>query len=183
MRKQRQAHFLRQNCARLAQGAFAGAQTFPSAWSDQVLRTGADEGALDYSTYVGWAAQMAGAGHDYIGTTGRALAEALLIDVKAGGALGYNFRTLAATLGGERAEPASHVRAAADALSRIWRSAALERVREPATGILLERLISSRADYEKMLAALYQSFKPSPDVQEYLLGWMRGHFLMPSKRT
>jgi hypothetical protein len=153
-----------------------------SAWSDQVLRTGADMGALDYSTYARWAAQMVGIGHDYIGTTGKALAEALLLDVKADGVVGYNFKTLAGALGGARAEPGSHVRAAADALLRIWRDDALERVREPATGFLLQRLITARTDYEQMLVALYQSFKPFPAVQEYIVGWMRGHFLMTPAR-
>jgi tetratricopeptide (TPR) repeat protein len=133
-----------------------------SAWSDQVLRTGADVGALDYATYARWAAQLVGAGHDYVGTNGKALADALALDVRADGAVGYNFTMLAGTLGGVRAEPGSHVRVAADALFRIWRNGDLDRVREPATGLLLEHLVAARADYKEMLAALYETFRDFP---------------------
>ena len=50
-------------------------------------------------------------------------------------------------------------------------------VREPATGLILERLIREREDWRRLMGVVEGFASNIPGLQEYVRGWARGHFL------
>lgn len=50
-------------------------------------------------------------------------------------------------------------------------------VREPATGLILERLIREREDWRRLIGVVEGFASNIPGLQEYVRGWARGHFL------
>lgn len=156
-------------------GAIAKRQ---GAWSQVVLQTAQARGLLEQDDYVRLTANLIDAGHAYIGTNGEALASAARIDHAAGDALGYNFRMHASTIGGPNAEMRSHFTACHECLLSLWSDEGTTPYRQPVTGYLLRQLIRGRPDdYGVALRAMLVATRGVPHLQEYLIGWLQGHFI------
>jgi hypothetical protein len=147
-------------------------------WLHQVFAAAAAWRHVDVDTYIRWSTHLVGAGHNYIGMSGAALARALRMDAEAGEAPGYLFKTLSEVVGGRIAEPRSHLRACLVCLRYLWSDADTSAYRQPATGLLLRQLLRERTDdYGIMLQTLLVGVHNLPQLVDYIHAWARGHFL------
>ncbi|MES0057280.1 tetratricopeptide repeat protein [Mesorhizobium sp. M0078] len=149
-----------------------------SAWLHQVFGVAAERRHIDFDTFIRWSADLVDSGHSYIGVSGVALARSFRIDAAEGKAPGYLYRTLSKVIGGRGAEPRSHILAVLECLRDLWLDGSTYPSRQPATGLLLERLIYERQDYVPMLRAVQRHVEDLPFLSEYLARWVRGHFLL-----
>ena len=102
---------------------------------------------------------------------------AIELHLVAGETIGERARALAGRLGGREAEPLSHLQAACEAIGQLWSTNSVRPVREPATGLILERLIRERDDWRRLIRAVESFASNIAGLQEYVRGWARGHFL------
>lgn len=147
------------------------------AWLHQVLAAAVKRRLLAFDVYVRWSADLIDAGQRHVSVSGDVLAAALRIDAAAGTAPGPVFSHILGVIGGAAADPISHLGACTSALKVIWNTAALSGCREAATGMLVTAVIRERKDYVKMLGTLLAWTRDEPGLRDYLLGWIRGHFL------
>lgn len=70
------------------------------------------------------------------------------------GRIGERARALAGRLGGREAEPLPHLQAACEANGPLWFTNSVRPVREPATELILERLIRERDDWRRLLGVV-----------------------------
>lgn len=155
-------------------GQFAGNV---SAWTHIVLYAAYDRKLIALDDYVDLTANLVEAGHSYVGVTGEALAAAAGLDAADGGAPGYRFKQLASTIGGPTAERISHLRAVAEALDILWGDMDAIAYRQSVSGHLIRSLLRGRSDYLEILRALMIVTRRHGYIREYILGWMRGHFI------
>jgi len=148
------------------------------AWLQLALRAAKDGNAISMDNYVRWIADLIEAGHSYLGCDGNTLAHAAKLDAEVGAVPGRLFRIVTSVIGGAIAEPASHLSACFACLNLLWNDRAALGYREPATGHMLRQLIRERTeDYGAMLRLLYLATGNAPRIREYLMGWLRGHFI------
>ncbi len=149
------------------------------AWLHQVFSVAANRRNIDLDTYVRWSAALVDAGHNYLGMPGWVLARAALLDAGAGEAPGHLFKTLIKVIGGRNAEPLSHVSACNECLRHLWLDTGTLTYRQPATGLLLSRLIDERfKDYVEILRSLLWEARNLPDLVSYIHDFARGHFIL-----
>jgi cellulose synthase operon protein C len=106
------------------------------------------------------------------------MALAVQMDIVEHKKLSYRSEALIGRLGGEIAEPISHMHAACEALLHLWSSKSVMAVREAATGKILESLLNGRSrDWAAMLKAVEKITIDIPGLAQYIRKWARGHFL------
>ncbi|MCK1668984.1 tetratricopeptide repeat protein [Bradyrhizobium sp. 153] len=149
-----------------------------STWLQPAFMVASNRHKIDFDTYVKWTAHLIGAGHNYICVSGGALIRAASIDAEAGECPGYFFRQITRMIGGAPAEPASHIRVVLEFLRHVWNDPGALRYRERATGFVLEQLVRERtADYGRILRTVVRASSGTPDLVQYLMAWLRGHFI------
>jgi cellulose synthase operon protein C len=149
-----------------------------SAWLHPVFDVALRQRRIDFDTFIRWSAHLVNAGHNYIGTSGQTLARSVRLDAESGEAPGYFFKTLSRVIGGQNAEPRSHVEAVIVCLRDLWSDPATLMFRQPTMGLLLEQLVREReSDYALMLRAVLRHVRHLPELLDYLHAWVRGHFL------
>lgn len=149
-----------------------------SAWLHVVFHVALRGEAIDFDQYVRWTAHLVDAGHNYLGVSAQALAQAARLDASAGAAPGYLFRNLSSMIGGRAAEPTSHVQAVVGCLRELWDDHRALGFRQPVTGHLLRQLIREREDYQPILRAVLASSRVMFGLSDYVRGWLQGHFLL-----
>ncbi|NTI78585.1 PIN domain-containing protein [Rhizobium rhizogenes] len=92
-----------------------------------------------------------------------------------------DFKALAHFIGTKNAEMKSHLNVLMTFLNRIWRdrSPDTDLKTMKATGILLDKLIRYTGRNWALTLALVKS-SSGGDLQDYIDGWVKGHFLSPS---
>jgi len=81
-------------------------------------------------------------------------------------------------IGGAEAERESHIRVCLGCLVDLWSDYRTACFRQPATGHLLRCLLRGRYnDYGIIIRTLLLSVRHIPLLVEYILGWVRGHFI------
>jgi len=149
------------------------------AWLHAVLGVALDWKHIELDQYVRWSADLVNSGHGYLGVSGAVLAHAARFDAASGDAPGYLFRTLSQMIGGRAAEPVSHIRAAIGCLRDLWDDHRTVDFRQPVTGHLLQQLVREREqDCPIILRTVVAWAQGSPELVEYIRGWLRGHFLL-----
>lgn len=150
-----------------------------AAWMHRVFGVALDWKHIDMDLYVRWSAELVKAGHSYLGVSGPLLAHAARLDaVDAVEVPGDLFRALSRMIGGRIADPTSHVNAVVRCLTEIWRDGAAKSFRQPVTGHLLRQLVSERTDdYALLLRTVLARTRDIPELTNYIVAWLRGHFL------
>jgi cellulose synthase operon protein C len=149
-----------------------------STWLQPVFMVASSRLKIDFDTYVKWTADLIGAGHNYMCVSGAALIRSAVIDSEAGQCPGYFFKQIGRMIGGAAADPASHISVVIEFLRRVWTSQSTLGYREPVTGLLLNQLIRERtSDYKLILRTVIRCVVDIPVLAEYLMAWLRGHFL------
>jgi hypothetical protein len=151
------------------------------AWTQWALAWAVDSKKATTAQYINWSVKLVNAGHSYIAVTPDVLLEAVELDLADGRLRARNgrYRSLVRALGGADAEPISHLRVMSLVIKQLWHRTNLLQAREFATGVILERLAVERPDGPVLFNVLSGVFAGSADVQIYMLGWLKGHFLMP----
>lgn len=148
-----------------------------SAWLHLTLTHAADIGALPSEEFTQLTVDMIASGQSYVGVSGSMIALGMEMDALQHGRLGGRATALVSRLGGKEAEVRSHVQAACEAIAHLWSTQSVRAVREPATGLILERLIRERDEWRDILAVVIKYTARFPDAQQYVRDWARGHFL------
>ncbi len=148
------------------------------AWLHLVFGVALDLQHINLDEYTRWSAQLVSAGHNYLGVSGWVLAHAARLDAEIGEAPSSLFHTLSQMIGGRAAEPNSHVQATFLCLKELWRDKETIRFRRPITSHILRQLIRERnQDFPILLRKLFVLSKGMLELREYLVTWMRGHFV------
>lgn len=148
------------------------------AWLHVVFGVAREQKHVEFDQYVRWSAHLVAAGHNYLGVSGEALAQAARLDAADGKAPGYLFTTLSGMIGGRSAEPISHTRVVLGCLADLWGDHQSADFREPVTGHLLRQLVRERVgDYSPMLRAVLTASRGVIGLGPYIGGWLRGHFV------
>lgn len=134
-------------------------------------------GGLDARDLIERTVALIEAGQQHLSLSGTMIALGMEMDVQERGELGRRAAALVSRLGGAEAEPRSHVLAVCGAMSQLWSTHSVHKVRERATGMLLEAVLRKRSDWAAMLAAIEELASQHPAMLLYVRGWARGHFL------
>ncbi|WP_420606757.1 PIN domain-containing protein [Novosphingopyxis sp.] len=149
-----------------------------STWLHDVLTHSHVAGRLESERFAQQTADLIGAGQDHLGVTGMMMAIAVQMDALEHNRINGRAKALIGRLGGEIAEPLSHLHAACEALHHLWSTQSVLKIREAATGLILENLIKGRqGDWSDLLHAVERSVARIPGLRRYICGWGRGHFL------
>lgn len=149
-----------------------------STWLHDVLTNAHAAGGLDSERFTQQTVDLIRSGHAYLGVTGSMMALAVQMDIVEHKQLSYRSEALIGRLGGEIAEPISHMHAACEALLHLWSSKSVMAVREAATGKILDSLLNGRSrDWAAMLKAVEKITIDIPGLAQYIRKWARGHFL------
>jgi hypothetical protein len=93
------------------------------------------------------------------------------------------FERVVRLLGGPQAELVSHARVAADFLAHIWSERRWELATSQQTSMVLENLIRGQDQWPIVVWLLRRIFRQrhgrEDELDEYMLGWLKGHFLVP----
>lgn len=147
-------------------------------WLHNVLTHAHIAGLVDSERLTQQTVDLIRSGHAYLGVTGLMMALGVQMDVLEHGRLGDRAEVLIGRLGGEIADPISHIHAACEALFHIWSTDSVMGVREAAMGKILESLMRGRAnDWAAILKAIEQFSSKLPGLGRYIREWGRGHFL------
>jgi len=147
------------------------------AWLHSVLGIALERGEIAFDRYVQISANLVEAGHNYLGVSGNALVHAARLDAAAGECPGRLFNALSRVIGGNSAEPASHIAATVECLRALWSADDSVNHRQPVSGQLLRRLITDRPDYRIILRTVLARVRDYPNLFDYVLRWLQGHFL------
>ncbi|AEG48415.1 Tetratricopeptide TPR_1 repeat-containing protein [Sphingobium chlorophenolicum L-1] len=149
-----------------------------STWLHDVLTHSHVAGRIESERFAQQTADLIGAGQDHLVVTGTMMALAVQMDVLEHNRIAGRAKGLIGRLGGEIAEPLSHLHAACEALHHLWSTQSVVKVREAATGLILENLLKGRqGDWSDLLQAVERFAARMPDFRRYIRGWGRGHFL------
>ncbi|MGX9963145.1 tetratricopeptide repeat protein [Roseomonas sp. F4] len=149
-----------------------------SCWTQAVLLEANARGHITRPRYIQLLACLIEAGHSYLSITSTDLADALELDATEGKAPGRTFAQISKSIGGEIADPASHVRVVFHFLLLAWRVPKLRNYCKGATSHLLRQMIRCRyEDYGEMLRALFHPFHRKSEIGRFLRYWQIGHFI------
>lgn len=149
-----------------------------STWLHDVLTHSHIAGHIESERFAQQTADLIGAGQDHLGVTGMMMALAVQMDVLEHRRIDVRSKALIGRLGGEIAEPISHIQAACDALHHLWSTQSVIQVREAATGLILENLLKGRqGDWSDLLQAVESFASRMWDLRQYIRAWGQGHFL------
>ena len=148
-----------------------------SAWLHAVLASAHASGRIAGDTFTQQTVDLIQGGQTLLGVNGRMIAIGMEMDVLRNGRLGERAAALTGRLGGQRAEPVSHVFAVVEAMEQLWTTHSVRSVREAGTGLLLENLIRHRDDWRTMLSTIIAATTAYPPMSNYVREWARGHFL------
>jgi hypothetical protein len=147
-------------------------------WLQPIFMIGYNKGKIDFDTYVKWSAHLICAGQNYVSISGAGLIRSAAIDADLGECPGYFFKQIGRMIGGSAADPASHISVVVEFLRNAWTRQSALGYRESATGEILNQLIRERtSDYKKILRIIIKCVADIPTLTEYLVAWLRGHFL------
>ena len=158
-------------------GMYAAGGGKLSAWLHAVLSEANARGFITSADFTQHTVDMIRSGQTHLGISGGMIALGIEQDCLQSGRIGERARALAGRLGGREAEPLSHLKAACEAIGQLWSTNSVQPVREPATGLILERLIGQRDDWRRLIGVVESFASNIPGLQEYVRGWARGHFL------
>lgn len=96
---------------------------------------------------------------------------------------GRKFSKVAETLGGLDADIRSSIFVAVNFFSEIWKEWNPALRHKAQTGKILECLMRGRGEIFRYISTVLVKSVVSPGngFRDYLLGWLRGHFFLPSK--
>jgi cellulose synthase operon protein C len=147
-------------------------------WLHLVFSCAFGQNLIAEETFIRWSSELISAGHSYIGVSGRMLTRALQLDAESGEAPGSLFKTLSSVIGGQIAEPRSHIEVCVQCLHDLWAGKFTPSYHKCATGLLLRMLIRERFhDYAPILRIVIRNTQRFPDLVEYVRSWARGHFI------
>jgi tetratricopeptide (TPR) repeat protein len=146
-------------------------------WLQPVLMTALDLGLISKGKYCESIYSLVQARHSFISIDSRILSYAL-------GKGEAPFKAVAKILFGIDSEIPSHFKVMIEFFRKIWRFNLTSLAEKKATGILLERLFFGEwkknsprlSAYD--FATYFYYFLPYDSFREYLLGWLKGHFLI-----
>jgi hypothetical protein len=129
---------------------------------------------------MGKCSSLIEAGQNYLGVTGKVLTFALAEDVGRGATTpGPKFLAITSMIGGQPADPASHIKCVMECLEEIWSEPKFSLLRMQATSHLLRQLLHGRyKDHGAMLAQVYVLARQSNAfLARYIPAWTKGHFI------
>ena len=143
-------------------------------WLQAAFMYAFDDGLIGIDEYTRLIAALAVRGHASLSVTAAVLGHAALRGDERGQDM---FPAISSLIGTRDAEISSHFSVAVGAIAIIWRDTAVSRLRkESCIGTLLGNLLRFREeDWDMVLGAIY--LDAPADLQEYIHGWVRGHFL------
>jgi hypothetical protein len=150
-------------------------------WLQPVLMLARDDGHLSFDQYRGTLVSMIQTRLDFITVDSGVIASALPPTTSL--QLPRDFLTLAARIGGAKAELSSHIQAALGAIAQFWNDGSLPwTLRQAAVGTLLENLCRDRTlDHVRVIIRSFALFNRrilnDAFFDDYLIGWVRGHFI------
>ncbi|WP_133245819.1 tetratricopeptide repeat protein [Candidatus Phycosocius bacilliformis] len=147
-------------------------------WLHFVFGVALDSGHITLDEYTRWSAHLISVGHNYLGVSGWVLAHAARLDADSGESPGSLFLSISQMIGGLAAEPDSHARATFQCLQVLWRDEGAMKFRQAVTSYLLRQLIRERfEDFPIILRKVLLLCRGMRELSEYLMAWMKGHFL------
>ena len=163
----------------LRQLAFLDFQV-PGTWLQPVLVNALALKAISMEEYVDAVVHLIDAGLEFVSVSTDILEGALR--GADGSTLPNAFLRLASRLGGRNAELSSHVPVALNAIVRVWTDETLPLIlRRAALGRLLESFAIGRS-MDELQGVLREFIGRDPwdssnSLTDYVIGWLRGHFL------
>lgn len=152
-----------------------------TSWLQATLMTMAEQGALANGSYYRATARLAVSRHGHVSLSGDALLGILLLEDEF--AFEY-FGAASRYIGGAKAEPVSHIEAVKGFALAVASAKLPEWQRGRALGLLIGRLIAGRSDWhpllfvlELQLRALRARLSNARWAHDYLIEWLRGHFI------
>ncbi len=147
-----------------------------STWLHQIITKALVRKYITFDEHVRLCAALIEAGQTYIGTNGSALARTAMLDFETdGSAPSRLFNLHASTIGGENADPESHVLATVEALHLIFAERRAGAYCNAVSSHLLARLITHRTDFRELILAVMRRTRGL--ARDYVKGWAGGHFL------
>lgn len=150
----------------------------PGLWLQALLMEMLEAGAMPLGDYADAVVGLAARRHGHVSLTGDILYEVCRRDTDRLPRLREALRFI----GNPPAEMVSHTAVTLRFIDLIWRrrSEISDLRRRAATGAILEALISHRKEcWPFWLNEIAKAVRKGSALGEYLVGWMRGHFLMP----
>jgi hypothetical protein len=149
-----------------------------SCWSHILLLIARNRRIVDSDLYIRWTANLIAAGQSYIGVGANDLLRASRLDFVNGSTQGFLFSMLSDSIGGKEADAQSHVMVVLQFLQSTWRDPSTRPFRRQTSSLLLERLVRYRySDYATMLGLILRYTVNIPELQDFLVYWLRGHFV------
>jgi hypothetical protein len=108
---------------------------------------------------------MIASGQSYLGVSGSMIALGMEMNALQHGRLGGRAPALVSRLGGKEAEVRSHVQAVCEAIAHLWSTQSVRAAREPATGLILERLNRERGEWRDILPVVIKYTARFPGAQ------------------
>lgn len=150
-------------------------------WLQPVLMLAKSEGHMSSEGYRNAMVSLIDSHLDFISVDGQLLVDAL------GSATSFElpkeFLTVTSRLGGAKADLASHIKVAGEAIAVFWRNLNLPMVvRQSAVGHLLEKLCRERSlEHVRLIIRVLLLFNrrilQDARFENYIVGWIRGHFI------
>lgn len=152
-----------------------------SSWLQVTLMTMAEQRALESEIYCRATARLAVSRHGHVSLSGDALLGILQLDDE----FAFEYFTAASRyIGGAKAEPVSHIEAVKGFALALASAEVPEWQKGRALGLLIGRLIAGRSDWhpllfvlELQLRALRGRLSNARWAHDYLIDWLRGHFI------
>lgn len=150
-------------------------------WLQPILMVARDNGQLPVEKYATAVEALISAGLWFVSIDALVLREALRRDT--GKVAGRHFMAVAQALGGRQADMRSHISVAVNFLIEIWNSNAPWLLIWSATGALLDCLTRGGTfgafEIVKLTWSLVRSrVQETSAFDEYIFGWLRGHFIV-----
>lgn len=149
-----------------------------TSWLQPVLMIACDEGLIDRDDYNKIIISMIEFGDETISIDG----ELLCATSGPGSENAKNFELSVGCLGGPQADLLSHLSVAAGFLAVIWNKRSNEVVTQSQTGAIIKNLLKESADPALTIGALRAVYKiqfdDNPTLDQCILNWMKGHFLV-----
>lgn len=149
-------------------------------WLQAVFSLAHETGMIDARRYIDLVVKLAWRRHGHLSLNAGTMLAVLREDDERGL---ENFKAVANFIGTRNAELRSHIEVTTEFMNQLWHETDRFDLRcMQATGALLERIIRFRTeDWALVLAFLKRGC--SPDVRQYIDGWITGHFLPAGEVT